>query len=50
MHKKDSSVFGHIDMFGVLHHLIASLGLGLEQEWVMLSPELSKVNLVSIKC
>ena len=50
MHKKDSSVFGHIDMFGVLHHLISSLGLGLEQEWVMLSPELSKVNFVSIRC
>ena len=49
-HKKDSSVFGHIDMFGVLHHLIASLGLGLEQEWVMLSPELSKVIFVSIRC
>ena len=50
MHKKDSSVFGHIDMFGVLHHLIGSLGLGLEQEWVMLSPELSKVIFVSIRC
>ena len=27
MHKKNSSVFGHIDFFGVLHHLIVSLGL-----------------------
>ena len=49
MHKKGSSVFGHIDMFGVLHHLVASLGLGIEQEWAMLSPELSKVIFVLIK-
>ena len=27
MHKKNSIVFGHIDFFGVLHHLIVSLGL-----------------------
>ena len=50
MHKKNSSVFGHIDLFGVLHHLIVSLGMGLELEWVMLSPELSKVNAVLTKC
>ena len=50
MHKKNSSVFGHIDLFGVLHHLIVSLGLGLELEWVMLSPELSKVILVFTSC
>ena len=50
MHKKNSSAFGHIDFFGVLHHLIVSLGLGLELEWVMLSPELAKVMSVFIMC
>ena len=50
MHKKNCSIFGHIDFFGVLHHLVVSLGLGLELEWVMLSPELSKVMSVFIMC
>ena len=43
MHKKSFSVFGHIVFFGVLHHLIGSLWLCLELEWVMPSLELSKV-------
>ena len=46
LHKMNSSVFGHIDFFGVLQHLIVSLGLSLELEWVMLSPELSKVIII----
>ena len=44
MHKKAAIVFGRIDFFAVLHHLIASFGSSLELEWVMFSPELSKVT------
>ena len=43
MHKNSFSVFEHIVFFGVLHHLIGSLWLCLELEWVMPSLELSKV-------
>ena len=43
MHKKSASVFGKIDFFGVPHHLVVSLGPSLELDWVVLSPELSKV-------
>ena len=42
-HKKSASVFRKIDFFGVLHHLVVSLGSSLELDWVLLSPELSKV-------
>ena len=44
MHKKAAIVFGRIDFFAVLHHMIASFGSSLELEWVMLSPELSEVT------
>ena len=43
MHKKSASVFGKIDFFGVLHRLVVSLGPSLELDWVLLSPELSKL-------
>ena len=46
MHKKCSSVFGKIDFFSVLRYLIISLGGCLELDWVLLSPELSKVRVV----
>ena len=45
MHKKSASLIGKIDFFGVLHHLVVSLGSGLELDWVLLLPELSKVIL-----
>ena len=48
MHKKSSSVFGKIDFFGVLQYLIVSLGPILELDWVLLSPELSKVSTISL--
>ena len=50
MHKKASSVFGRIDFFPVLHYLFVSLGSSLEIEWMMLSPELSKVTSVLLGC
>ena len=46
MHKKCSSVFGKIDFFSVLRYLVISLGGCLELDWVLLSPELSKVRIV----
>ena len=48
MHKKSSSVFGKIDLFGVLQYLVVSLGPSLELDWVLLSPELSKVSTFSL--
>ena len=48
MHKKSSSVFGKIDFFGVLQYLIVSQGPSLELDWVLLSPELSKVSSFSL--
>ena len=42
MPKKSSSVFGHIN-FGKLNYLVVSLGSSLALEWVVRSPELSKV-------
>ena len=50
MHKKSSSVFGNIDFFGLLQYLVVSLGSSLEMEWVMLSPELSKVIPMILHC
>ena len=48
MHKKCSSVFGKIDKYSisVLRYLVISLGECLELDWVLLSPELSKVRIV----
>ena len=45
--KKRSSVFGRIDVFSVLKYLVVSLGGCVELDWVLLSPELSKVCNVS---
>ena len=49
MHKKSSSVFVRIDFFSVLRFLVVSLGAGLELDWLLLSPELSKVMITSIQ-
>ena len=46
MHKRNYSVFGHIDMFSVLQSLIVSLGGCLSEDWVSESPELVRVSLV----
>ena len=44
MHKKSQSVFGRLDFFSVLRYLVISLGGSSELDWVLLSPELTKVN------
>ena len=44
MHKKCSSVFVLIEFFSVLRFLVVSLGAVLELDYVLLSPELSKVT------
>ena len=44
MHKKNYSVFGHIDFFSVLRGLIISLGGSTDEDWVRRSPELAKVS------
>ena len=46
MHKKCSSVFGKINFFSVLRYLVISLGGCLELDWVLLSPELSKLRII----
>ena len=43
LHKKNNSVFGWIDFFSVVKYLVVSLGGCIELDWVLLSPELSKV-------
>ena len=44
MHKKNYSVFGHIDFFSVLRGLIISLGGSTDEDWVQRSPVLAKVS------
>ena len=44
MHKKSCSVFGNTDFFSVLKYLVVSLGGCIELDWVLLSPELSRVR------
>ena len=48
MHKSSYSVFGKIDFFSVLQALMVSLGRSLTEDWVIHSPELTKVNNSSI--
>ena len=43
MHKKVFSVFGKIDFFSVLQFIVVCLGSSLDLDWVLMSPELSKV-------
>ena len=43
MHKCSYSVFGCIDFFSVLQHLVISLGGCLDLEWTLLAPTLTKV-------
>ena len=45
MHKKGYSVFGKIDFFSVVQFVIVCLGGCLDQDWMLVSPELSKVGL-----
>ena len=44
MHKTSYSVFGKIDFFSVLQALMVSLGGSLMEDWVIRSPELTKVS------
>ena len=44
MHKKNYSVFGHIDMFSVLQSLLVSLGGCLSEDWIAESTELVRVS------
>ena len=46
IHKKGYSVFGKIDLFSVLQFVVVSLGNSLDLDWVLLSPELSKVGIL----
>ena len=44
LHKSSYSVFGKIDFFSVLQALVVSLGGSLMEDWVLRSPELTKVS------
>ena len=44
MHKTSYSVFGHIDFFSVLRGLVISLGGALTEDWMLGSPELTRVS------
>ena len=46
MHKKGYSVFGKIDFFSVLQFIVVSLGNSLDLDWVLLSPEFSKIGIL----
>ena len=43
MHKQQQSIFGRIDFFSVLEHLVISLGGCLHLQWTFDTPELVKV-------
>ena len=48
MHKFTYSVFGRIDMFSVLQCLLVSLGGSVTEDWVLESPELTRVSVFCI--
>ena len=43
MHRQNFSVFGRVDFFSVLNHLISALRGSLYQSWTLEAPELVKV-------
>ena len=45
MHKQSFSVFGRLDFFAVLEHLVISLSGTLSLPWILDTPELAKVNI-----
>ena len=47
MHKPTFSVFGRIDFFSVLKCLMVSLGAATDEDWVLQSPELARVSILS---
>ena len=47
MHRKQYSVFGRIDFFSVLEHLLLSLSGCLDERWTHNTPELVKVSLIA---
>ena len=47
MHKPTFSVFGRIDFFSVLKCLIVPLGAATDEDWVLQSPELARVSILS---
>ena len=49
MHRHSFSVFGRLDFFAVLEHLIISLGGALESPWIVDLPELAKVFLILLR-
>ena len=44
MHKREGSVFGRIDFYSQLKHLMAYLTHSLDEPWMVKAPELSKVG------
>ena len=44
MHKLSYSVFGRIDFFSVILHLVICLSSRLQYEWTVMTPELTKVS------
>ena len=44
MHRQNFSVFGRVDFFAVLEHLVSSLRGALYQSWTLETPELVKVR------
>ena len=44
MHTDSESVFGRIDFFSVLQHLVLCLRRSLQMEWTLFTPELTKVG------
>ena len=44
MHKTSNSVFGHIDFFSMLRGLMISLGGAHTEDWMVGSPELTRVS------
>ena len=47
IHKPTYSVFGRIDFFSVLKCLIVSLGAATGEDWVLESPDLGRVSILS---
>ena len=48
MHKQSLSVFGRVDFFNVMEHLVVSLGGSLYQTWTLDTPELAKVFVIYV--
>ena len=48
MHRKNYSVFGRIDFYAVIKHIVVCLGGSLDLEWILVTPELARASITAL--